>query len=130
MTAREPVRVSLRTLHALDAVNAAWKVGRLIDDRLGDPDPGRLGIWAQMFADAGLIDPHLAADAARSWYAPGRDRVMQPGDVTAEARRIRATQSEAAASRRALAPGNPATPERRAEFMAQIRNLAERKAMQ
>lgn len=91
MTAREPVRVPLRTLHALDAVNAAWKVGRLIDDRLGDPDPGRLGIWAQMFADAGLIDPHLAADAARSWYAPGRDRVMQPGDVTAEARRIRAT---------------------------------------
>lgn len=67
---------------AIDAARKAWDAARLIDDRLGNLDANRLRMWAGMFDEARIYDPQRAARAAVDWYKPGRDRVIQPGDIT------------------------------------------------
>ena len=114
---------------AVDAARAAWKAARLIDDRLGSSDPNRMLMWAGMFAEAGLTNPTHAKRAVVDWYKPGRDRVIQPGDVITT---YRATASHPSARPAAevigeLGTAPPASAERRAELMAEIRKIADRK---
>ena len=116
---------------AIDAAKRAWDAARLIDDRLGNVDPNRLRMWAGMFDEAHVTDPQRAARAAVDWYKPGRDRVIQPGDVITAYRAAGGHPSARPAGEVIAEIGQapPASAERRAELMAQIRKLADRKAM-
>lgn len=118
------------TTAAINAAEAAWQAARLIDDRLGAPDANRMRMWAAMFTKADLTDPSRAAQAVVTWYEPGRDRVIQPGDVISQYRADARRPCDApVADVLKLNSAPPASAERRAQLMDQIRALANRKAM-
>ncbi|QPO17136.1 hypothetical protein SEA_LILBEANIE_58 [Gordonia phage Lilbeanie] len=80
----------------IEAAKVAWQKARLYDDRLGDVDKNRLGVWAEALASLDA-HPDEAHDAVTRWYtaAGGRERVIQIGDILAEIRTRRRQLAEA-----------------------------------
>lgn len=85
-------------------------------------------VWAQMFNRHQLDRETLvAAVIARAADSPAT--APEPGEIIAVARQLRRERSEREATERALAPGRPASDERRAEILGRLRGLAESKSI-
>ncbi|GAA2376401.1 hypothetical protein [Gordonia cholesterolivorans] len=86
---------------------------------------GDIAAWSEAARRAGWTFPE-AVEAVHAYFAESSKWLM-PGDVT---ERIRVARRQPAAVSDVLAlEKKPSTPERRAEFMAQMRKLAGRKGM-
>src|SRR5690606_19980203 len=96
----------------IEAVGAAIRRARLLDNRIGDGDSARLAAWAESLEPYGFTAPQLL-HAVAMLYNTERAPVIMPGDMIKHARQLRpeaAERDEAAEVRAALESGMPATP--------------------
>ena len=102
------------------------KVASAYDSR--KPDEAQILAWSEAARRAGWTFER-ALDAIHEHYANDTDRIM-PGHITAILRAPGARPSDTpVADVLQLPSAPPASAQRRAELMAQIRKLADRKAM-
>ena len=87
--------------------------------------------WAECFAVHDLGREDLLPAVVALYADDTRDKSNRtlPADVIRHARRLRRDRSEREATERAIAPGSPASEERRAEILGRLRGLAESKSI-
>lgn len=109
-----------------DQIIDLLKVASAYDSR--KPDSAQILAWSEAAGRAGWRFGN-ALNAIHEHYANSTDRIM-PGHVTALIRATSARPSDTpVAEVLALPAAPPASAERRAELMAQVREIADRKAM-
>ena len=101
------------------------------DQWAAKPDVAMAATWAECFAVYGLQREDLIAAVVTMYADDTRDKSNRtlPADVIRHARRLRRDRSEREATERAIAPGSPASEERRAEILGRLRGLAESKSI-
>lgn len=85
-------------------------------------------VWASMF-NRHHLDVETLRAAVLTRAADQPTTAPEPGEIIAIARQLRRERSDREATARALAPGHPASDDRRREIVAGIREMADRKAI-
>ena len=95
------------------------------DQWAAKPDAAMAVTWAECFAVHNLGRRDLLDGVVALYADDTRDKTNRtlPADVIRHARRLRRERSEREAAARAIAPGSPASAERRAEILGRVRGI-------
>lgn len=94
---------------AIRAATAAWQRARFLDDKLGEPDPGRIAAWAEIIQKWQLSAADAVAGVDRYYEGETAGRIIQIGNLLHHAREVRhqRAEREKAAEVHAAAALNP-----------------------
>ncbi|ASR86434.1 hypothetical protein SEA_VENTI_61 [Mycobacterium phage Venti] len=89
----EPLRINA-SIETIEAVTQVLKMAAILDDRVSQGDPARLGAWAEQVERHKLNESDLL-DGLQAYYDAPSDRAIGIGDLIHHARQARRQRTQA-----------------------------------